>query len=257
MADILRIFDRQPLTLRGAGDAEVTKVARARPEKETHLTKRPDRVGPYLVYKMKEFAFDEFSRDYLKKGGFADELSGVPIPLRDEDLEAFKNPEGLKGNIIAENMARVLGIDPRFKYRDAYASYIDRFFGKKAVDNMTRKAKDHADRQDYDEACVYFRAGLALKFDDMPAMYGYARVLRTLYENSGKEDYIGNLKAESLDYFEMTTELYPRFDMAWYYLGYMYLNLGLYMKAKLAWGEYLKNGRIMKDRREIKKRLEQ
>jgi Flp pilus assembly protein TadD len=37
----------------------------------------------------------------------------------------------------------------------------------------------------------------------------------------------------------------------------MYLNLGLYMKAKLAWGEYLKNGRIMKDRREIKKRLEQ
>ena len=256
MAGIISIFDRQPLSLKGGEEASA-EIARKRPEHETHLTKRPDRVAPYLVHRMKDFTFDEFSPDYLKRAGLADKLSGIPIPLRDEDREAFKTPEGLKSNIIAENMARVLGIDPKFKYCEEYSEVVKFLFGQKAVDNITRKAKDHADREDYEDSCIYFRAGLVLKFNDLPAMYGYARILRQLYTDSNKEEYIGNLKAECLNYLEMTTEFYPRFDMAWYYLGYMYLNMGLYIKAKLVWDTYLKWGRVAKDRREIKKRIAQ
>ena len=254
MAGITRMFDRPPLSLKGGVEASA-EISRKRPEHETHLTKRPDRVGKYLVRLMKDFTFDEFSPSYLKKAGLQDEFSGVPIPLREEDREAFKQPEGLKSAIIAENMARVLGIDPHFKYSGPYTVFISKLFGQKAVDNMTRKAKDLADQEKYDDACVYFRAGLVLKYDDLPAMYGYARVLRTMYSNGKKEEYIGNLKAESFEFFEMTTEFFPRFDMGWYYLGYMYLNLGLYMKAKLAWQEYLRWGRVWKDRREIAKRI--
>ena len=256
MGGITSMFDKPPLSLRGGMEAS-TEAAKKRPESETHLTKRPDRVKKYLIHKMKDFTFDEFSQSFLAKMNLKEELSGVPIPLRDEDREAFKSPEGLRSTIIAENMARVLGIDPKFKYQEVYVEFIDRLFGQKAVDNMTRKAKDHADREDYEDACIYFRAGLVLKFNDLPALYGYARILRQLYTDGKKEEYIGNLKAESLDYFELTTEFYPRFDMGWYYLGYMYLNLGLYIKAKLAWEQYLKNGRVWKDRREIAKRLQQ
>jgi len=206
---------------------------------------------------MKDLTFDEFSPAFLERAGIKKIFSGVPIPLREEDREAFRAPGGLQSNIIAENMSRVLGIDPKFKHREAYISFIDRNFGKKAVENMTRKAKDHADREDYEDACIYFRAALVLKYNDLAAMYGYARILRTLYSKSDKEEYIGNLKAESLEYFEMTTEYFPRFDMGWYYLGYMYLNLGLYVKAKLTWEEYLKWSRVRKDRSEIKSRLKQ
>ena len=206
---------------------------------------------------MKEFKFDEFKKEYTEKVGLNNELSGVSIPLRAEDREAFKSEKGINGNIIAENMARVLGIDPKFKHAEAYAAYIDRFFGAKAHENMTRKAKDLADKEQYEESCVYFRAALVLKYDDLPAMYGYARILRQLYNASANENYTGNLKAESLDYFELTTETHPRFDMAWYYLGYMYLNIGLYLKAKLAWEQYLGLGRIAKDRKEIRQRIAQ
>ncbi|MDR0876231.1 MAG: tetratricopeptide repeat protein [Clostridiales Family XIII bacterium] len=255
MGTVTRLFDRpSPFALRphDGGDAQVK-----RRESETHLTKRPDRVKQYLLPRMKEFKFDEFKKDYIDRTGLAGELAGVPIPLRAEDREAFKTPEGLRGNIIAENMARVLGIDPKFKYAAVYSDYIERFFGKKAVDNMTRKAKDLADKEEYEEACVYFRAALVFKFDDLAAMYGYARILRQLYNMSANEAYTGNLKAESLDYLELTTETYPRFDMAWYYLGYLYLNLGLYIKAKLAWEKFIGLGRIAKDRKEIRQRIAQ
>ena len=250
------MFDRQPLSLKGSEEASAV-IAKKRPESETHLTKRPDRVGQYLKHRMKEFVFDEFSPNYLGKTKLGEEFKGVPIPLRKEDLEAFKTPNGLNSNILAENMMRVIGIDPGFKHREAYISFIDLLFGQKAVNNITRKAKDHADREEYDDACICFRAGLVIKFNDLSAMYGYARILRQLYTDGKKEEYVGNMKAECLDYFELTTEFYPGFDMGWYYLGYMYLNLGLYIKAKLVWDEYLKYGRMAKDRREIKKRLAQ
>ena len=221
------------------------------------MTERPDRVGPWLKARLKDFTFDEFSADFLRKANLKEGFSGVPIPLRAEDREAFKTGHGLRSDIIAENMARVLGIDPKFKYRGIYIAFIELLFGQKAVDNMTRKARDCADRGEYEEACIYFRAGLVLKFDDLSAMYGYARILRQLYTDGKEEDYVGTLKAECLEFFELTTEYFPRFDMGWYYLGYMYLNLGLYIKAKLAWDEYLKYGRMEKDRREISRRQTQ
>ena len=256
MAGITRMFDSQPRALKGS-EKGADEAALKRSESETHLTKRFDRVKPYLIHRMKDFTFDEFSESFLAKTGMEKEFKGVPIPFREEDKEAFKSPKGLSNNIIAENMARVLGIDPRFEYVEVYQKYIELLFGQKAVDNMTRKAKDLADREEYEESCIYFRAALVLKFNDLPAMYGYARILRQLYTDGKKEEYVGTMKAECLEYFELTTEFYPRFDMAWYYLGYMYLNLGLYIKAKLAWDEYLKYGKIRKDRREIGNRIKQ
>jgi len=256
MAGITRMFDRPPMGLKGGMEASADGM-KNRPETETHLTRRPDRVAPYLIHRMDEFTFDEFTEDFLKRGKMTELFEGVPIPLRDEDREAFKSSTGVPSTVLAENMARVLGIDPKFRYADVYKEYIEFNFGKKGVDNMTRKAKDFCDMKQFEDALIYFRAGLVLKYNDLAAMYGYARLLRALYQDSDKEDYIGYLKAESLDYFEMTTEVYRRFDMGFYYLGYMYLNLGLYTKAMLAWEEFLKLSRIFKDRQEIKKRLKQ
>ncbi|MDR3304905.1 MAG: hypothetical protein LBS85_02580 [Clostridiales Family XIII bacterium] len=251
---ISRMFDREPLRVK---ERNTRRIALGRPESETHITERPDRVKGYLLDYTKEFIFDEFSPAYLKANNLQDEFGGVGIPLRKEDLQAFKTEKGLGAGILAENMARVIGVDPHFRYEKAYSAFVNRIFGRKAVDNLTRKAKDLADQELYAEACLYFRAALVLKFDDIAAMYGYARVLRALYNNSTDEAYVGNLKAESLEYLELLTEFYPNFDSGWYYLGYMYLNLGLYAKAKIAWERYLLKSKTAKDRREIQKRLEQ
>jgi tetratricopeptide (TPR) repeat protein len=79
-----------------------------------------------------------------------------------------------------------------------------------------------------------------------------------LYEQSDDEDFIGDFKAEAFEYFEMLTEIHPRYAYGWYYLGYMYLNMGLYQKAQLAWESFLPLPRNNpKDRKEIKNRLKQ
>ena len=52
-------------------------------------------------------------------------------------------------------------------------------------------------------------------------------------------EYIGRYKAESLDAFERLTLKKPDFDMGFYFLGYGYLNLGLYVKAKLTWETFM------------------
>ena len=250
------MFDKPPMRLRGGMEAD-GEIIKKRPVSETHLAHRPDRVSKYLIHRMDELVFDEFTPAFLVRAGIEDKFNGVPIPLRKDDLEAFKTPGGVQSPILAENMARVLGIDPKFPHREVYVEFIEHNFGKKAVENMTRKAKDFADKEEYEDACIYFRAGLVLKFDDVAALYGYARILRQMYTDGKDEQYIGYLKAECLDFFELTTEAFPRFDMGWYYLGYMYLNMGLYTKAYLAWKEYLPFSRVQKDRREIKKRMAQ
>ena len=53
-------------------------------------------------------------------------------------------------------------------------------------------------------------------------------------------NYIGNFKAESMDTFEVLTMMHPDFAMGYYFLGYAYLNMGLYLKAKLTWDEFIK-----------------
>ncbi|MDR2157415.1 MAG: tetratricopeptide repeat protein [Clostridiales Family XIII bacterium] len=228
-----------------------------RPDSDRKLSKRPDRIRQYLIHFMDDFLFDEFTEAYLKSGKLENMMRGVPIPLRKEDAEAFRGGKGLPVTLIGENMARVIGIDPKFRHAEAYEAFLLRFLGRRVADTLVRNAKQYADSGDYEAACIHFRAALVLKPEDPAAMYGYARICRAMYNKSADAVYTGNFKAESLDYLEMLTELHPKFGQGWYYLGYMYLNLGLYTKACLAWESFLPLSRIAKDRREIELRMEQ
>lgn len=239
-------------------EKKAREAALSRPEREIVFNKRPDRIGSYLKKHLDKFVFDEFSNSYLKKAeGKLDFLKGVPIPLRAEDVKEFHSDVGLSVLIIAENMAWIIGIDPKFKYADQYIEYMKMNFGKKIDEYISKEAKDAGELEKYDEACIHFRASLCVHFDYLDSMYGYARCLKKMYEDSNDETYIGNFKAEAFEYFELTTEIHPRFAQAYYYLGYMYLNMGLYAKAKLVWDEFLNRSKNGKDKKEIKQRLKQ
>ncbi len=244
-------------------EQRAVEAAITRPANQTELKKRPDRVGQYLKKHLDNFVFDQFSDAYIKKAGSAakigsiEYMKGIPIPLRKEDIEKFHSDEGLSVLVIAENMAWVVGIDPKFKYADEYLRYMVQNFGTKVDEYLSKEAKDAGEKEDYEDSCIHFRAALCVKPYYMDAMYGYARCCRKMYENSNNEKYTGNFKAEAFDYFELTTEIHPKFAQSYYYLGYMYLNMGLYAKAKLTWDEFLKRTKINKDKNEIKKRIKQ
>lgn len=234
------------------------ELALSRPESEIFFRKRPDRVGIYFKKYLDNFIFDEFSASFIKKSeGKLDFMKGVPIPLRKEDLEEFKSDNGLSMLIIAENMAWIIGIDPKFKYAEQYIEYMKANFGKKIDSYLSKEAKDAGELEKYDDSAIHFRASLCVHPDYLDSMYGYARSCRKLYEESNDPEYIGKFKAEAFDYFELTTQIFPKFAQAYYYLGYMYLNMGLYSKAELTWKTFIQKSQNGKDRKEVKERIKQ
>lgn len=218
---------------------------------------RKDRVGTYLQRYLKHFVFDEFSAAYIERLGKADFLKGAMIPLRKEDYEGFSGGEGLKPEHIAENMICVMGADPKFKYVPQYIEFMNRCFGPKILEGILKRGRHLAEKEQFEEAALYFRGILMLKADYKDAMYSYARVCRELYLTSEDPEYVGRFKAESIEYFELLIQLYPRYAEAYYFLGYGYLNLGLYLKSDLVWQEYLKLSMNPKDKKEIRERREQ
>lgn len=228
-----------------------------RNEADVDLRQREDRIGRYFKKYLNRFVFDEFSDSYIERSKAGDIIKGVPIPLRKKDLKEFAGGEGISMLTIAENMAWIMGCDPQFKHTGDYVAILSKLYNYKLYEGMVKEGRDAAERGELDNACIHFRAALCMKPDYLHAMYSYARACRAMYLNSKNEEYVGRFKAEALDYFELTTETHPRFAQGYYYLGYAYLNMGLYVKADLTWREFLRFSRNGKDKREIRKRIDQ
>ena len=208
-----------------------------------------DRIGEYLIPHLDEFVFDELSDSYLERAGLADILTDVPVPIR---KTAMTNLSTL---VIAQNMAFVVGCDVNFKYRDNYTAYIARTFTAEFAKPLINEGVEAAAKEDFDSACIYFRAALLIDPDSTDALYCYGRACRDAYERGEGEEYVGRFKAESLEAFEKLTLKKPDFDMGFYFLGYGYLNLGLYVKAKLTWETFMSLSSDKAQREEIQEFL--
>lgn len=210
-----------------------------------------DRIGRYLTPHLSEMVFDELSEGYLKKAGIADIMTGVPVPIRKKEL----------GNIttlaIARNMAFVIGCDPSFQYRENYIAYILRTFDKRFAQGLIADGVDGAAKNDYDYACIQFRAAMQIDSDNADAYYCYGRACKDAYEAAEDEEFVGRFKAESLEAFEIATLKNPHLADAFYFLGYGYVNLGLYVKARLTWQEFMKLSEDEELKKEIAERLGQ
>lgn len=228
-----------------------------RPREECDIQLREDRIGRYFRKYLNKFVFVEFSPEFMAKSKAGSLMKGVPIPLRKKEVKDFAGGEGIDFLVIAENMAWVMGCDPHFKYTKNYVEILKKLYNYKLYEGMLKEGRDAAENGEMDNACIHFRAALCMRYDYLHAMYSYARSCRVMYEHSKNEEYVGRFKAEAMDWFELLTETHPRFSMGYYYLGYSYLNMGLYGKAKLAWQGFLKFTKNSRDRKEIEKRLTQ
>ena len=193
-----------------------------------------DRITEYLLPLMDEYIFDELSDNYLEKAGVKDILKGVPVPINKSELGDISNIR------IAHSMAMVIGCDMEFPHRDNYIQYIKRTFTDDFVKPLINEGIEFALKSEYLKACVCFRGAILIWPDNADALYCYGRACKDAYETGEGEEYVGRFKAESLEAFEKLTLLAPDFEMGFYYLGFGYLNLGLYTKAKLTFEDFLK-----------------
>lgn len=230
-------------------------VERSWEERDIQL--REDRIGKYFKKYLNKFVFAEFSDEFIEKSKAGDLMKGVPIPLRKKEVKEFAGGEGISFLVLAENMAWVMGCDPHFKYTESYAAILRKLYNRKLEEGILKKGRDAAEIGEMDYACIMFRATLCINKEYLHGMYSYARACRAMYLASRNEEYVGRFKAEALDWFELVTEAHPRFANGYYYLGYAYLNMGLYAKADLAWRNFIKFSRNGKDKKEIRNRLQQ
>ncbi len=192
-----------------------------------------DRIGKYLVGHLDTYIFDELSENFLKKNGFDDILTGVPVPVNKKELTK------LSIKSLAVNMAVVIGCDVNFQHRDSYIEFIIRNYTKDFAKFLVGEGIDSAAKNGYLYACILFRAAFLIDHENADAIYCYGRACKDCYEAGDSEEYVGLFKAEALEAFEKVTIKKPDFDMGFYFLGYGYLNLGMYVKAKLTFESFL------------------
>ena len=213
------------------------------------LKTREDRICEYLAPHLRQYVFDELSDNYLEKAGITDILKGIPIPIKRTAISKLSTLE------IAKNMAFVIGCDPHFSHCQNYVDYIIRIFGVKFSEGLINEGVEGAALKDYDYACINFRAALLINQDGADALYCYGRACKDSYELGEEEDFVARYKAESIEAFEILTLVSPNFPEGFYFLGYGYLNLGLYIKAKLTWESFMKFSKNPEQLKEIQERL--
>ena len=202
-----------------------------------------DRISKYLSPRIQNMTFAELSPDYLSRTGSLEILSGVPVPVGIEGCDA-RGETDLKNIVL--NMGRVIGGDPYFVFAEKYVEFIKHTTGDNAAPMLVSEGAHAADMGDFEDACMLLRGALRIEPKSREALYLYARVCKEIYEaeskdGMGDEEKTGMFKAESSETFELLTMIHPDFAMGYYFLGYAYLNMGLYLKAKLTWQDFLKH----------------
>lgn len=213
------------------------------------------RLNKYFVGFLDEFIFDNFSESALIRLKGEEYLKDVPIPMQNQDLAAMVQGEGITPMKLAENMVCVMGCDTEFQYNDAYIAFIKNLLGDKLEHIVFGAGDKIAKMGQLIQACIYFRAMLLMDKDNTKAMFAYAMALKELYNNQDDESVIGNLKAEAIECLEKVTLLEPNNMEAFYFLGYSYLNMGLYRKAQITLKTYLNNPTSDEQEKEVKEML--
>ncbi len=179
--------------------------------------------------------FGELNDSFLEKMKGYEILNGVPIPIS----ETADGQIPLK--LIFIDMAKVIGADRDFVFASKYLEYIKETAGEEAEPILISEAAKLADMGEYEDSCKLLRTALIIKPDSRAGLYLYGRACKACYEDEDKDaDYVGSFKAEALETFEILTMMHPEFAMGYYFLGYGYLNLGLYLKAKLTFEDFIK-----------------
>lgn len=201
-----------------------------------------DRIKPYLENLVKGYVFDELSDDFLNRIGAAEILKGIPVPIEAVQFAGFAaGKTEIKGVDIAKACGLVLGAAPDFPYSNAYKEFLIKVLGgaAKALEVLNAQGSQLFSDKEFMQAACYFRAALRIDSAAQNPLYGYGLCCREIYMASEDEMRTGDFKAEFMETMELLTVHHPKFPFAYYYLGFAYLNMGLYIKAQLAWDKFL------------------
>lgn len=185
---------------------------------------------------------------------------GLPIPMElDEVLQKASKVDlssDLKVSSIVNGMAIILGADSHFPYKDAYIRFLmgmDEKMGEKILHNGFACAE----KKQYMNAVLFFRAAHVLLGNDLNVLYAYAKCCEDLsVTNSHDKEAEKLFLKEAFDVFEFLKTTYPESPYAYYHLGFHYSHQKSYSAAEQMWKMALKLGMPDDKKPEIMERLE-
>lgn len=197
-----------------------------------------DRLLKYFEPYLKSFLFLELKNEFWDKANLGKEAKGVSVPVLPQNLRDFEE-DSLNFNHFVENMIFVVGASPNFKFSKQYETILKHLLGEAASRYMMSQGMNFAREKDFKKAIIYFRACYIITENKKESLLNYAKACKEVYTSADEADEIGSFKAESMAAMEELTIDYPDFDQPYYFLGYLYLNMGLYIKAYLSWKKYI------------------
>ncbi len=193
-----------------------------------------DKIQKYITHINDEFKLAILPRDLLKETDNLHILNKIPVPINKDEKDKVSSLQ------LAINMMIVLACNTNFKHKNNYITFILKNIGQDMSTMLLHKGIDYANKKEYIDALIMFRAVLILDNNSLDSLYNYALVCRDIYnECEDDEEKIALFKVESIEALEELTLKHPDYSMGYYHLGYSYLNMGLYLKAKITWESFL------------------
>ncbi len=211
------------------------------------------RIDKYMLVKSEELVFitiDETAK--LDISGYILPKEGLKAPINSNVLvKQIKNnvaQEAISIMSIIDAMLYMEGIDDKFIYNDEYDKFIDAFAEKTAFDvkqYLGYIANEKYNEGEITDALVYMRSFLRRDGSDITGLYQYSIMCQEMslrYQKDEDTKAMNDFLLEALHNLEKIIELEERFSLAYYQLGFHYLNQKQFIKAKLTWERALDIG---------------
>lgn len=212
-------------------------------------------IEKYLKEQVERVVFIELKEDApLIKDRF-EYLQGVPIPILVKELsqhidQAGASAEQIPVDEMIRGMIYIMGLDHQFKFTSTYQRFLYEY-DSKIEDYISYEGLKLAENGDLNDALIYFKALLCMNEDNINGLLNYGRCCQDLgvkFEDPVmQKDYI----RVAIAAFEILTEKYPDFALAYYFLGFHYINDRLFKKAQITWEEAIQLGLDEEKEKEI------
>ncbi|AKL94567.1 TPR repeat-containing protein [Clostridium aceticum] len=198
-------------------------------------------IDEYLLKRTEELSFV-----HLKYGAVLNienyylPKEGLDVPILTEELaeniKKKKESEIITVGGIIRGMVYLLGIDPNFKYKEAYTKFL--YAANPQVEEyILIEGLKYLNKNRLIEAIIFFKSLVSLNPHSIKGLLNYALVLldyRDQELNNKKKAY-KLFTAEAQEKLEELLNLDTQEPLAYYYLGFIYKDHKEFNKAKLHW----------------------
>lgn len=204
-----------------------------------------NRIEKYLKKKLDDVVFINLkeNKKLEVKGAVLDQSIPLPIPINEvvnRVKDEGKEDEDISILKIIQGMIYLMGIDSGFKHNEAYKNFL-KSFDENVIKVILQQAFKLIEANNKVDALICFKTCLYIEPNDIDSLYNYARCCEELSQEWADE-FIKDFEDEAIECFEHLTEIHPNFALAYYHLGFHYLNKKLYKKAELTWKKSIENG---------------